>query len=90
MDDEINSFEKNDTWEMCNVPKGHKAIGVKWVFETKLNKIGAVDKYKARLVVKGYKQQYRVDCTEIFSLVAKHDRIRLVVALAAQNSWPIF
>ena len=56
MDDEINSIEKNDTWEMCNLPKGHKTIGVKWVFKRKLNKIGEVDKYKARLVVKVYKQ----------------------------------
>ena len=90
MDDEINSIEKNDTWEMCNLPKGHKTIGVKWVFKRKLNKISEVDKYKARLVVKVYKQQYEVDYTEVFSLVARHGTIRLVVALAAQNSWPIF
>ena len=51
---------------------------------------GEVDKYKACLVAKGYKQQYGVDCTEVFSLVARHDTIRLVVALAAQNAWPIF
>ena len=90
MDDEINSIEKNDTWKMCNLPKGQKTIGVKWVFKTKLNKSGEVDKYKARLVVKGYKQQYGVDYTEVFSPVARHDTIRLVIALAAQNSWPIF
>ena len=55
MDDEINSIEKNDTWELCDLPKGHKTIGVKWVFKTKLNKNSGVDKYKARLVAKGYK-----------------------------------
>ena len=71
---------------MCNLPKGQKTISVKWVFKTKLNKSGEVDKYKARLVVKGYKQQYGVDYTEVFSPVARHDTIRLVIALAAQNS----
>ena len=75
---------------MCNLPKGQKTIGVKWVFKTKLNKSGEVDKYKARLVVKGYKQQYGVDYTEVFSPVARHDKIRLVISLAARNSWPIF
>jgi hypothetical protein len=90
MDDEINSIEKNDTWDLCDLPKGHKTIGVKWVFKTKLNKNGEVDKYKARLVAKGYKQQCGVDYTEVFSPVARHDSIRLVIALAAQNSWPIF
>ena len=42
---------------------------------------GEVDKYKACLVAKGYKQQYGVDCTEVFSPVGRHDTIRLVVAV---------
>jgi len=60
------------------------------VFKTKLKENGEVDRYKARLVAKGYKQQYGIDYTEVFSPVARHDTIRLVIALAAQNSWPTF
>ena len=90
MDEEINSIERNDTWELSDLPKGHKTIGVKWVFKTKLNENSEVDKCKARLVAKGYKQQYGVDYTEVFSPITRHDTIRLVVALAAQNSWHIF
>ncbi|KAJ7978471.1 Retrovirus-related Pol polyprotein from transposon TNT 1-94 [Quillaja saponaria] len=90
MNDEIEAIEKNDTWELSELPKGHKTIGVKWVFKTKLRENGEVDKYKARLVAKGYKQEYGVDYTEVFAPVARHDTIRLVIALAAQNSWPIF
>lgn len=56
MDDEIDSIERNDTWELCDLPNGHNTIGVKWVFKTKLKENGEVDKYKARLVAKGYKQ----------------------------------
>ena len=41
-------------------------------------------------MAKGYKQDYGVDYTKVFSPVARHDTIKLVVALAAQNSWPIF
>lgn len=63
---------------------------MKWVFKTKLKEDGEVDKYKARLVAKGYKQEYGIDYTEVFAPVARHDIIRLVIALAAQNSWPIF
>ena len=63
---------------------------MKWVFKTKLNEKGEVDKYKARLVAKGYKQRYGIDYTEVFSPVARHDTIRLVVALAALQSWQIF
>lgn len=80
MDNEIDAIERNDTWELCDLPKGHKTIGVKWVFKTKLKENGEVDKHKARLVAKGYKQQYGVDYTEVFSPIARHDTIRLVVA----------
>ena len=90
MDAEIKSIEKNDTWELTNLPKGQKTIGVKWVFKTKLNEKGEVDKHKARLVAKGYKQKYGIDYTEVFAPVARQDTIRLVISLAAQNSWPIF
>ena len=51
---EIESIEKNKTWELTILPKRVKPIEVKWVFKTKLNENGKVDKYKASLVAKGY------------------------------------
>ncbi|BBG98549.1 ADP glucose pyrophosphorylase large subunit 1 [Prunus dulcis] len=90
MDEEISSIERNNTWELTDLPKGQKSIGVKWVYKMKLNKEGGVDKYKARLVAKGYKQKYGIDYKEVFAPVARMDTIRLVLSLAAQNSWPIF
>ncbi|KAL0453571.1 UNVERIFIED_CONTAM: Retrovirus-related Pol polyprotein from transposon TNT 1-94 [Sesamum latifolium] len=76
MNDKIDAIERNDTWKLIDLPKGHKTIGVKWVYKTKLKENDKVDKYKAHLVAKGYKQKYRIDYTEIFSLVARHDTIR--------------
>ncbi|KAK6160335.1 hypothetical protein DH2020_003716 [Rehmannia glutinosa] len=52
MDEEIKSIKKNDTWELAQLPKGHKAIGVKWVYKVKKNAKGEVERYKARLVAK--------------------------------------
>jgi len=60
-----------------------KAIGVKWIFRTKLNSDGSVNKYKARLVVKGYAQMFGVDFSETFAPVARMDTIRMLLALAA-------
>ena len=80
MDDEIDAIKRNDTWELTDLPKGHKTIGVKWVFKTKLQENGEVDKYKARLVAKGYTQEYGIDYSEVFAPVARHDTIRLVIA----------
>lgn len=90
MNAEMNSIEKNDTWELAELPKGQKSIGVKWVYKTKLRQDGGVDKYKARLVAKGYKQKFGVDYQEVFAPVAKLDTVRLVLCLAAQNSWPVY
>lgn len=90
MDAEINSIEKNQTWELVNVPTGAKIIGVKWIFKTKLNEHGEVEKYKARLVAKGYCQQEGIDFTEVFAPVARMDTVRIIVALAACRGWEIF
>ena len=65
-------------------------MGVKWVYKTKLNENGEVDKYKARLVVKGYAQEYGVDYTEVFAPVAGMETVRLVVAFAAQRGWVVY
>ena len=86
MDAEIQSIEKNDTWELTSLPEGKKTIGVKWVYKTKYKSDGQVDKLKARLVVKGYKQKPGSDYYEVFAPVARVDTIRLVIALAAQEN----
>jgi hypothetical protein len=90
MDVKMEAIKRNGTWELMELPPGGKKVGVKWVYKTKLNEHGAVDKYKARLVVKGYSQQYGVDYTEVFTPVARMETIQLVVALAAQRGWAIY
>ncbi|KAH9316136.1 hypothetical protein KI387_024763, partial [Taxus chinensis] len=52
MDDEIDAIEKNQTWELMDLPKGKDMIGVKWVYKTKYNADGKVQKHKARLVAR--------------------------------------
>eukprot|EP00253_Pinus_taeda_P030205 PITA_30205 len=57
MNEKIGAIEKSKTWELVDLPKGKDAIGVKWVYKTKSNDEGKIDRYKEKLVVKGYKQQ---------------------------------
>lgn len=90
MDAEIVSIERNQTWSLTALPDEAKAIGVKWIYKTKLNELGEVDKLKARLVVKGYAQEYGVDYTEVFAPVARMDTVRMIIAVAAQRGWNIY
>jgi len=90
MNNEMEAIEKNNTWELTDLPSGAKTIGLKWIFKTKLNENGEIEKYKARLVAKGYSQQYGVDYTEVFAPVARWDTIRMVIALAAQKGWSVY
>lgn len=69
IDVEMEAIEKKHTWELTDLPKGAKKAGVRWVYKTKFNENGEVDKRKARLVVKGYAQQHGVDYTEVFAPV---------------------
>jgi hypothetical protein len=69
-----------------DIPQHKKAIGVRWVYRTKLNSDGYVNKYKARLVVKGYARMFGVDFSETFTPVARMDTIRMLLALVAQKA----
>nr|KYP36517.1 Retrovirus-related Pol polyprotein from transposon TNT 1-94 [Cajanus cajan] len=90
MKEEIKMIEKNKTWQLVDRPSNKKVIGVKWVYRTKLNPDGSVNKLKARLVVKGYFQQYGVDFSDTFAPVARHDTIRLLISLATKLGWKIY
>ena len=78
-------IEKNQTWELVEKPKDRKIIGLKWVFKTKPNFDGLMNKHKkVRSVVKGYAEVWGVNFSGTFAPVARLDTIRLVLALSAQ------
>ncbi|GJT08382.1 transposable element, partial [Tanacetum coccineum] len=70
MSEEMQSLQKNHTWELTNLPEGKKAIGCKWVYAKKEGFPSQDDvRYKARLVAKGYAQKVGIDYNEVFSPV---------------------
>ena len=90
MKEKIHTIQKNDTLELTILSQNHKAVGVKWVYKIKHTADGEVDRYKARLVAKCYKQKYDIDYEEVFAPVARLDTIRLFISLAAHHSWKIY
>lgn len=61
MSSELLSLDKNNTWELVELPADRKAINTKWVYKTKLADDGSVVRYKARLVANGCAQRYGLD-----------------------------
>ncbi|KAL4376734.1 hypothetical protein GQ457_02G021410 [Hibiscus cannabinus] len=84
MKDEMNSMKNNEVWDLVSLPDGVKAIGCKWVFKTKKDSKGNIERYKARLIAKGFTQREGIDYTETFNPVSKKDSLRIVLALVAQ------
>ena len=70
MNEKLGTTKMNDTWELVDLPQGKEVIGLKWVYKTKRNIEGKIERHKARLVVKGYKQQQGRDYEETFAIAA--------------------
>ena len=79
---EMDSIMSNGTWEVVEWPDG-KPIGCKWVFKKKLRPDSIIERYKTRLVAKGYTQREGEDFFESYSPVSCLTTIRVLLSLAA-------
>ena len=89
MFEEMKALKKNETWEICSLPKGVVPVGCKWVFIVNHKSDGTLERFKARLVAKGYPQTYEINYLETFAPVAKVNTVRVLLSLAARNDWSL-
>ncbi|GJQ99263.1 retrovirus-related pol polyprotein from transposon TNT 1-94 [Tanacetum coccineum] len=86
---EIESILQNHTWELVDLPPGCKPLGYKWIFKKKMKADGTVDKYKARLVIQGFRQREGLDYFDTYSPITRITSIRMILAIAALRNLEI-
>lgn len=82
--EELEAHNANKTWSIVEKKGSEKEISGRWVFKLKLYADGSIERYKARLVARGYTQKQGVDFHEVFSPVVRMDSVRLLFSIAAQ------
>ena len=80
---EVSGLVNMDTWDVVSPIPGVKPIDSKWVFKIKYTPTGEIEKYKARLVVRGDSQRPGLDFGEVFSPVAHNTICRMILSMAA-------
>ena len=86
MHEEMQSLEKNSTWEVMPLPEKKKTIRCKWIFKRKEGlSPSEPPKFKARLVAKGYSQILGVDYNDVFSPVVKHSSVRTFFSIVSSH-----
>ena len=89
INDEVESILQNHTWELVDLPPGSKPLGYKWIFKKKMKADGSIDKYKARLVVKGYNKKEGLDYFDTYSPVTRISSICMLIFVAAIHNLEI-
>ena len=83
MHTELQSLEDNNTWVLCELPRGRRVIGTKWVCKIKVDAMNVLERYKARIVAQGFSQIAGLDFDETWAPFVRIESVRVLFALAA-------
>ncbi|GJZ13175.1 zinc finger, CCHC-type containing protein [Tanacetum coccineum] len=86
INDEMDSIMGNNTWVFADIPPGCKPLGCKWIFKRKLKVDGTIEKFKARLVIQGFKQKSGIYCFDTYAPIVRISTVRLLIAMTSIHS----
>jgi len=87
MNDEIIALKKDKTFDVVNKSIGRNIVRSKWVFKTKKNADGTLERFRARAVLPGFSQAPGFDFEDTFATVIRYESLRLRIAISARNKW---
>ena len=90
MTEELDALSRNRTWDLVDLPPKKSVVGCKWVFKIKTRSDRSIKRYKARLVSKGFTQEYDIDYEETFTPVACLSSVHTLLAVATSRQWKLF
>lgn len=90
VEDEKGAMIRNHTWDEADLPPGKRAVSSKWVFTIKHLSNGDIERYKARLVARGFTQTYGEDYKDTFAPVAKLHTVRVILSIATNRDWDLW
>lgn len=90
LNDEFKSLNNMKTWRLVILPKGRRAIRLKWVFDIKNDSKGGIEKYRTRIVAMGVFQKEGIEFVQFFATVFKYSALRLFFRLTARHGWKRF
>lgn len=89
MQEEYQSIMNNRVWEIVPRLSDKSVVTSKWIYKIKHVVDGSIDKYKERLIPRGFSQKGGIDYEEKFAPTTRHTTIRSLVSLAATMGWNI-
>jgi hypothetical protein len=89
MQKELQNFAENNVFSVEELPVGVRPVTARWVFSLKVGPDGAVERFKARLVARGFSQSKGVDYAETFAPTCTHTSVRTTLAVAAAKDWRV-
>jgi hypothetical protein len=90
MHEELENFERNQVWTLVKPPHDVNVIGTKWVFKNKQGEDGEVVRNKAHLVAQGFSHVKGLDFGKTFTLVARLETIRILLAFAVSKRFKLY
>jgi hypothetical protein len=90
MHEELETFDRNQVWELVEPPPNCHPIGTNWVWKNKEGENGMVVRNKSRLVAQGYSQKEGIDYEETFAPVARLEAIRILLAFVVAKGFKLY